>query len=123
MITSNGTFVQVVTAAEAAAAYKANPYNKMETLKADLMDGITRAMLCGSPSYSYFGYRNKLEQPVIDWLVSLGYLVWHHSPYDGSGRKQYTYSIYWAFPDDATVAPFAPGERFDEGYSDAESTV
>ena len=132
MITSNGEQVVVITARVAqAVSVDAKRYTDTQYAKADIMNIINRDMNIG---YDCSWWRprigEQLEQEIIDWLVSLGYLVWHQEPRqvqwnapskDGvvlavlNYKTEYKYSIYWRFPEVELadhVKPFAPGERW-----------
>lgn len=102
---------------------KSNPYNEINHKKKEIMDGIEAGMWAGSMSYTVW-YNNGRQMPreIINWLVELGYQVYHGTPYNQHGGDpkfdQYTYSIYWMYPDDAH-RPFKPGEEFQHDYKHA----
>jgi len=113
MINSQGHNIEELTAAQAEHIYKTNPWNDEEILKADIMTGINTAAKCGQISYTKFmGWSGKqISQPILDWLVGLGYCVAHSGPMGHVGHIEYAYTIYWAYLPDAPES-FVPGEKF-----------
>jgi hypothetical protein len=119
-VNSNSEKVSEITAAEANRISLRHPYNPEEQIRGDILTNIKRGMMQGECASGWFPRPGlQLSQSIIDWLVGLGYLVFHSEPHKASYGKdkevlQYTYSFYWRFPDDtpADVEPFAPGERW-----------
>jgi hypothetical protein len=133
MITTYGEHVNLIKASEAIAVSSVSKYTPNEYARADIMLMIYRSMNTGQDCvWCRPDIGKELDQEVIDWLVSLGYMVWHNQPHqvqwnapskDGmvlsvlNYKTEFTYSIYWRFPvPDAELAdsikPFAPGERW-----------
>jgi hypothetical protein len=133
MIDGNGIRRETITAAQARQVSSENPWNENDMVKADIMARIQRDVLMGRDESWLQGYRcyydgksqDRLPQPIIDWLVGLGYVVYHAKPCRDLvrlGTVDYSYSITWRFNQDYLDAGFTfePGEIFAQDYKDDE---
>lgn len=108
-----------LTATQAAHIAKINPWDEVKERRNDLMEGIEFYANKGQQCFSRVCAHADILQEDVNWLVSLGYMVFKHKPfwYKKDSKPQYSYSIYWT-GDSTWDTPFAPGERFSSDYND-----
>jgi SMC interacting uncharacterized protein involved in chromosome segregation len=132
MIDDNGIRRTVITAAQARQISGDNPPDDNNVARADLMAYIERVMMRGGNHLFLHDYRcyydgkmqYQMPQVIIDWLVSLGYVVYHHKTdfVNNARPNRRAYTIYWRYDQGLLDAGFvfSPGEMFSPDYKDAD---